>query len=59
MTEPRVLTLPECLQLAFTSSNEIKQAREQMVAVGGEKLSQQQLLVQRQEDLRRVIRYFQ
>jgi outer membrane protein TolC len=38
MTEPRVLSLPECLQLAFTNSNEIRQFREQMFFVGGEKL---------------------
>ncbi|MEJ2701419.1 MAG: TolC family protein [Sedimentisphaerales bacterium] len=35
---PRVLTLDECLQSAFTNSNEIKQAREQILAVGGSKL---------------------
>ena len=34
----RVLTLMECLQLAFAGSNEIKQAREQILAVGGSKL---------------------
>ena len=38
MTEPRILSLVECLPLAFTNSNEIKQTREQMFAVGGEKL---------------------
>jgi len=38
MTEPRVLSLPECLQLAFTNSNEIKQFRERMFFEGGEKL---------------------
>ncbi len=38
MTEPRVLSLPECLRLAFTNSNEIKQSREQMFFVGGTKL---------------------
>ncbi len=38
MLEPRVLSLPECLRLAFTNSNEIKQFREQMVFEGGEKL---------------------
>lgn len=34
----RVLTLDECLQLAFASSNQIKQAREQILADGGAKL---------------------
>jgi len=34
----RVLTLQECLRLAFTSSNEIKQTREQILAVGGSKI---------------------
>jgi outer membrane protein TolC len=38
MTEPRVLTLEQCLQLAFTSSNEIEQFREQMFLVGGTRL---------------------
>jgi outer membrane protein TolC len=38
MTEPRVLSLPECLRLAFTNNNEIKQSREQMFFMGGEKL---------------------
>ncbi len=38
MTEPRVLTLDECLQLAFTNSNEIEQFREQIVLVGGTRL---------------------
>jgi outer membrane protein TolC len=38
MTEPRVLSLPECLRLAFTNNTEIKQFREQMVVMGGEKL---------------------
>ena len=33
----RLLTLSECLQLAFTGSNEIKQARERIIAVGGTK----------------------
>ncbi len=33
----RVLTLAECLQLAFAGSNEIKQAREQIIAVEGSK----------------------
>jgi len=34
----RVLTLQECLRLAFASSNEIKQTREQILAVGGSKI---------------------
>ena len=34
----RVLTLAECLQSAFANSNEIKQAREQILEVGGSKL---------------------
>jgi len=38
MMEPRVLSLAECLRLAFANSNEIKQSREQMVFEGGEKL---------------------
>jgi outer membrane protein TolC len=38
MMEPRVLNLPECLRLAFTNSNEIKQSRAQMFFVGGQKL---------------------
>jgi outer membrane protein TolC len=38
MKEAKVLTLEQCLQSAFTSSNEIKQAREQILAVGGSKL---------------------
>jgi outer membrane protein TolC len=37
MEAERLLTLDECLQLAFTSSNEIKQAREQILVVGGSK----------------------
>jgi outer membrane protein TolC len=37
MKAERVLTLAECLQLAFANSNEIKQAREQILAVGGSK----------------------
>jgi outer membrane protein TolC len=38
MKDAKVLTLEQCLQSAFTSSNEIKQAREQILAVGGSKL---------------------
>lgn len=38
MKAERVLTLAECLQSAFVNSNEIKQAREQILAVGGSKL---------------------
>jgi outer membrane protein TolC len=38
MKAERVLTLEECLQLAFTNSNEINQARQQILAVGGSKL---------------------
>jgi outer membrane protein TolC len=38
MKGERVLTLDECLQSAFANSNEIKQAREQILAVGGSKL---------------------
>ena len=38
MKDAQVLTLEQCLQSAFTSSNEIKQAREQILAVGGSKL---------------------
>jgi outer membrane protein TolC len=38
MEEKRVLTLEECLRLAFANSNEIKQAREQILAVGGSKI---------------------
>ena len=38
MKAKRVLTLEECLQLAFANSNQIKQAREQILAVGGTKL---------------------
>jgi len=34
----RVLTLDECLRLAFTQNNEIKQAREQILGVGGSKI---------------------
>ncbi len=38
MKAERVFTLAECLQSAFVNSNEIKQAREQILAVGGSKL---------------------
>jgi outer membrane protein TolC len=38
MEAKRVLTLEECLQLAFTNSNEINQARQQILYVGGSKL---------------------
>jgi len=38
MKAKRVLTLEECLQLAFTNSNEINQARQEILAVGGSKL---------------------
>lgn len=38
MKEAQVLTLEQCLQSAFTGSNEIKQAREQILAVGGSRL---------------------
>jgi len=38
MEDARVLTLEQCLQSAFTSSNQIKQAREQILAIGGSKL---------------------
>jgi outer membrane protein TolC len=38
MKDAKVMTLEQCLQSAFTSSNEIKQAREQILAVGGSKL---------------------
>ncbi len=34
----RALTLGECLQLAFTQNNEIQQAREQILGVGGSKI---------------------
>jgi len=34
----RVLTLGECLQLAFTQNNEIKQTRERILGVGGTKI---------------------
>jgi outer membrane protein TolC len=38
MKEKRTLTLEECLRLAFTSNNEVKQARQDILAVGGIKL---------------------
>ena len=38
MKAERVLTLEQCLQSAFVSNNEIKQARQQILAVGGSKL---------------------
>jgi len=38
MKAKRVLTLGECLQLAFVKSNEIKQVRQQVLAVGGSKI---------------------
>jgi outer membrane protein TolC len=38
MEEKRTLILEECLQLAFISNNEVKQARQQILAVGGSKL---------------------
>jgi outer membrane protein TolC len=38
MKAERVLTLGDCLQLAFANSNEIKQVRQQILAVGGSKL---------------------
>ena len=38
MKAKRTLTLEECLQLAFANSNEINQARQQILAVGGSKL---------------------
>jgi len=38
MKAKRVLTLEECLQLAFANSNEINQARQQILVVGGSKL---------------------
>ena len=38
MKAKRILTLDKCLQLAFASSNEIKQARQEILAVGGSKL---------------------
>jgi len=37
MKAQRVLSMSECLQLAFANSNEIKQARERILAVGGSK----------------------
>ena len=38
MKAARVLTLEQCLQSAFANSNEIKQARQLILAVGGRKL---------------------
>lgn len=38
MKEKRTLTLEECLRLAFISNNEVKQARQQILAVGGSKI---------------------
>jgi outer membrane protein TolC len=38
MKAERILTLDECLQLAFANSNEIEEARQQMFFVGGSKL---------------------
>ncbi len=38
MKDKRILTLEECLQLAFISNNEVKQARQQILVVGGSKL---------------------
>ncbi len=38
MKAKRVLRLEECLQLAFANSNEINQARQQILVVGGSKL---------------------
>jgi outer membrane protein TolC len=38
MKAGRLLSLEQCLQSAFANSNEIKQAREQILAVGGGKL---------------------
>lgn len=38
MKASRTLTLEECLQSAFANNNEIKQVREQILAVGGSKL---------------------
>jgi outer membrane protein TolC len=38
MKAERILTLDDCLQLAFANNNEIKPARQQMFAVGGSKL---------------------
>lgn len=37
MEAERILTLDECLQSAFANSNEIEQAREQILALGGSK----------------------
>jgi outer membrane protein TolC len=38
MIDKRTLILEECLQLAFISNNEVKQARQLILAVGGSKL---------------------
>ena len=38
MKAKRILTLEECLQLAFANSNEIEQARQDILVVGGSKL---------------------
>jgi outer membrane protein TolC len=38
MDATRVLTLEQCLQSAFVNNNEIKQVRQQILAVGGSKL---------------------
>ena len=38
MEDKRTLTLEECLRLAFISNNEVKQARQEILAVGGSKL---------------------
>jgi len=38
MKDAQALTLEQCLQSAFANSNEIKQARQEILAVGGSKL---------------------
>jgi len=38
MKDKRILTLDKCLELAFANSNEIKQVRQKILAVGGSKL---------------------
>jgi len=38
MKAKRILTLDECLQLAFANNNQIEQARQQILAVGGSKI---------------------
>ncbi len=38
MIDKRTLILEECLRLAFISNNQVKQARQQILAVGGSKL---------------------